>query len=672
MSLRQLVRTAGYLGWKTSSSAGGFHVFKTCPAPSPRGHSRLGNLKAHHTNLLHHHDHHRVFSSSSKSSSKPAYQYHPLGENESRLLLLHPGQPSEPLRCSLENLKTIKKPEKKPYKAISYSWGEVSGTERIECDGARLEITRSAHNVLRRLRDAEKTERVWIDGVCINQHDAAEKEKVVKRMRDIYGSASEVIIWLGEPEESHPERFMDDYLRWKESKKLGTPYGFISLLGRGWFTRKWILQEAVLAKPDALTVACGPDAIPWDGKDGFAEFLLDLKMGLHVGKVPEGERIQEAIRTVRFIDENRTRERPLPSSLFHVLLRTRYTDASNMTDYVAAVLGLAHDWNADCGLSPRYDNPGGQDSDATKHREFINFATWDVTANRSIRVLAYASGPDKEAGGLPSWVPDWTVKDRPEPLSTYTSLFSSLWCYVRVSKLLLEFGSKDDVGKVRLSAQGNALLEVEGITIDTVGAVTAPAPKEFSRSRLRVEYKEEAAARREVAEWFRQCLALVVNSSHADTIHLSREDLGRFASALSFRLHSNGSSEVLHFQHSTCLDRTVASYLQQITGRAYCAQLKREYTLSWTSDDVGQVEEPLRRWAVGRRFCRTRSGRLGFVPADAETGDKICVIKGHGAAYVLREHGDKHVAVGECSFDGLSATSDDEVRRLRREHFVLM
>ena len=272
--------------------------------------------------------------------------------------------------------------------------------------GASFQITQSARQVLQRLRHPEKVERIWIDGLCINQRDLAEKEVVVKRMRDIYSSASEVLVWLGECSREE-ESFVDDYLQWKESKELGTPYNFLSLLTRSWFTRRWILQEAALAKPHALTAACGSHTFSWDAEDGFATFLLDPNMGLHVGKGRQSSRVQKAIRTVRFIDESRSGER-LPCSLFHVLLRTQYTDASNITDYITAVLGLACDWNADSGLSLRYGSPGEENSAAVKRREFVNFATWDVVCNKSIRVLAYASGPKEGSGtgGLPSWVPD--------------------------------------------------------------------------------------------------------------------------------------------------------------------------------------------------------------------------------------------------------------------------
>jgi hypothetical protein len=40
---------------------------------------------------------------------------------------------------------------------------------------------------------------VWVDAICINQTDDLEKEHQIDLMRDIYSSAREVIMWLGEP-----------------------------------------------------------------------------------------------------------------------------------------------------------------------------------------------------------------------------------------------------------------------------------------------------------------------------------------------------------------------------------------------------------------------------------------------------------------------------------------
>ena len=587
--------------------------------------------------------------------AEPAYQYRPLGSNETRLLLLHPGTFEEPLRCCLENLESIRNP-KAPYTAVSYSWNEVPGTASIECDSILFEITASAHNALRRLRHPTEMRRVWIDGLCINQQDLAEKEKVVKRMEDVYSYANEVVIWLGEPATENT-RFMDDYASWKVSGELGTPHHFIGLLKRAWFTRKWILQEAVLAKRNGLTVLCGAHAIPWDGEHGFARFLLDSRMGLHVGEMPESDRIQQAIRTVRFIDENRKLRQP--SSLFSVLLRTRYTEASNVTDYVAAVLGLAEDWDAHCGLSPVYGAPGEENSDPVKNREFIKFATWDVRQSNSTRVLAYASGPKLTPGGLPSWVPDWTIKDKPEPLSTYAAANNFLY-------------PAREKSHVRAQLDGEQpLLEVRGEVIDTVKAVTSKAPEEFSRSRLRAAYDD--STRTEVSRWLQECLDLATDGRNKTFDR--REDFTQFAKAISLRFHRMPDwATVLHFQQTSDHAELVAEYFREMTGRRPLSLPAPDWVRDIGADMwvIGHVEEPLRRWAVGRRFCRTTQGRLGFVPVDAKPGDKICLIRGHGAPYVLRRHGDRYMAVGECYMEGvMDMTPESGAHKLDEERFLL-
>jgi hypothetical protein len=569
----------------------------------------------------------------------------------------------EPLRCSLENLPSIRNP-KDPYTAVSYFWGETKGTVVVDCDGRSLEITRSAYDVLRHLRHKTKTSRVWIDRLCINQEDLAEKETVVKRMPDIYASAREVVIWLGgtRPQDEH---FFDDYRRWRESKKISTPFHFISLLGRGWFTRKWIIQEAVRAQPGTLTVMCGPNVVPWDGEYGFARFVLHERTGLYVGDVAESEKIQQAIGTVRFIDENRnTTERP---SLFDILLRTRYTDASNVTDYVAAVLGLAGDWNTHCDLSPRYGPPGEENSASVKYREFVNFAEWDIRQNGSIRVLAYASGP-KEPGGLPSWVPDWTIKDMPEPLSTYseTNAFCSAPC---------TGGEWTPIGKVR-DTIGHPTLEVQGEVIDIVGPVTPEAPAEFSKSRVRTNYDEKA--RNEVGLWLQKCLDVGTRSRGS---FQGAGDFEQFAKAISFRFNIGDSFTVQHFRHPQHHAEFVADYLRQMTGQQLSDLATTDGRRSFLDTREGgpfppevviaHVEEPLRRWAVKRRFCRTEKGRMGFVPAKATTGDKICLIRGHCAPYVLRKQGSRYLAVGECYIEGVMDVMPENVRKPGKDKFIL-
>lgn len=593
--------------------------------------------------------------------SKSTYQYRPLQHNETRLLVLHPGTTNDPLRCSLEDLETIKSP-KTSYTAVSYSWNEVPGTTSVECDGSDLQITRSAFNALRRLRRQNQTRRVWIDGLCINQQDQAEKEVVVKRMRDIYSSATEVVIWLGEAD-AEVDRYLDDYACWKQSETRparGIPYDFISLLKRPWFTRKWVLQEAILAQQNALTVVCGDRSIPWGGFDGFARILLVWEMEQYIFKMPESYLITQAIRTLRFIDESRNVKRSF--SLFDVLMRTRYTDASNVTDYIAAVLGLANDWDAHCGLNPSYRGSNDESSGSVKNREFVNFATWDVQQNRSIRVLAYASGP-KKSGGLPSWVPDWTIKDKPEPFSTYAD-----W---DIKALATADGDETPFGSV-IPCGKQVLLAVKGCIVDAVKSVAAPAPHEFSKSRLRHEYDQ--AAQDEVGQWLRKCLGLATNGTMR---FQNREDFSQFAVAISIRFRlprSFGAQYYFKRPTEKLLDYVVAAYLFQMTGEVFLNLEEWDRLMAGFRDfNIAMVEETMRRWAIGRRFCRTAKGEIGFIPADAMAGDKICLIRGHGTPYLIREHGDKYLAVGECYFDNfMSLSVDPDWGGYEEQRFVLV
>jgi hypothetical protein len=39
---------------------------------------------------------------------------------------------------------------------------------------------------------------MWIDAVCINQQNLAERADQVKKMKNIYQMASKVTVWLGQ------------------------------------------------------------------------------------------------------------------------------------------------------------------------------------------------------------------------------------------------------------------------------------------------------------------------------------------------------------------------------------------------------------------------------------------------------------------------------------------
>ncbi len=113
-----------------------------------------------------------------------------------------------------------------PFRALSYTWVEnkdarylqiqanstaspnATGSSSREADGRTamaatfglLRITPSLEDALRHLRlPARLSEPVmlWVDQICIDQRNIAEKNAQVAAMKDIYNRADEVLIWVG-------------------------------------------------------------------------------------------------------------------------------------------------------------------------------------------------------------------------------------------------------------------------------------------------------------------------------------------------------------------------------------------------------------------------------------------------------------------------------------------
>jgi len=111
-----------------------------------------------------------------------------------RILTLHAGKVSEPIRCTL---RTVSFRDEPTYDALSYTWGDPTATKSIEVDGVAIEVTFNLEQALRHMRDAETDLVLWVDAVCINQSDIVEKSHQVALMGRIYSECAQVRIWLG-------------------------------------------------------------------------------------------------------------------------------------------------------------------------------------------------------------------------------------------------------------------------------------------------------------------------------------------------------------------------------------------------------------------------------------------------------------------------------------------
>ncbi|KAK5992634.1 Heterokaryon incompatibility protein 6 [Cladobotryum mycophilum] len=89
------------------------------------------------------------------------------------------------------------------YEALSYTWDSQLRDQVIYANGQEFYITKNAQAAMRQLRLIPgKLKYLWIDAVCINQDDMAEKNLQVAIMAEIFKKATKVNIWLGDNNKS--------------------------------------------------------------------------------------------------------------------------------------------------------------------------------------------------------------------------------------------------------------------------------------------------------------------------------------------------------------------------------------------------------------------------------------------------------------------------------------
>jgi hypothetical protein len=74
--------------------------------------------------------------------------------------------------------------------------GEMGNAQPIFCYGRTTMVQSNLYEALVRLRRLPPAD-YWIDALCINQEDLAERSEQVQMMGRIYGCAEEVVVWLG-------------------------------------------------------------------------------------------------------------------------------------------------------------------------------------------------------------------------------------------------------------------------------------------------------------------------------------------------------------------------------------------------------------------------------------------------------------------------------------------
>jgi hypothetical protein len=265
------------------------------------------------------------------------------------------------------------------FEAVSYVWGLGGPSHDLEVVDIRststllgtISIGSSLYKMLHYLKTVDSTRKLWVDAICINQENIAERSQQVERMRDIYQFAKSVIIWLGESSaDSTTAMFTLDYVGkqlefvsghrfvpapactekdwWNTKHNIPLRHGIwdsISrLLRRPYFERLWVLQELQLANHRSI-IQCGQVVRPWyNVRRALLRCRFDRRQLMQLSSSDHMRELKHVINVAR----NQTTSNA--GTLFGIASTRK---CSNPRDKIYGILGLLHP-NLSNKIRPQY------------------------------------------------------------------------------------------------------------------------------------------------------------------------------------------------------------------------------------------------------------------------------------------------------------------------------
>ncbi|KAF2726516.1 hypothetical protein EJ04DRAFT_582609 [Polyplosphaeria fusca] len=238
------------------------------------------------------------------------------------------------------------------YTCLSYVWGQKNKGGRpftILVNDKTFPVRCNLNIFLHLARRKYPKRRIWIDAICIDQKNKAEKSDQVSRMGEIYSRAVKVYAWLGEAsretdlvfavlqqfrdrkrEETCPayfdaaeqlsfyrQLFRDTY----EAEAGALPNGCDSydemlheelnwlapIYTRCYWRRVWIVQELVLAR--LVIVCCGDRSIDFDDIYGLSPDWGSFEQGFDITGYQMVKQHTAGWNTIRTVHGHRSRRK---------------------------------------------------------------------------------------------------------------------------------------------------------------------------------------------------------------------------------------------------------------------------------------------------------------------------------------------------------------------------
>ncbi|KAI9691016.1 MAG: hypothetical protein M1822_008636 [Bathelium mastoideum] len=587
------------------------------------------------------------------------YGYHPLDatRREIRLLVLEPGSFSDDIVACIQHAPLNFKLE---YEALSYTWGSSTPEKNIKISGDDFNIRENLYNALRHLRYPKQARILWIDAICINQSDINERNRQIKRMREIYNLADEVIVWLGT--ETPDNRTAVDLLRrCDQFKSIDERHEEISemlakeenahilnavssFLRQEYWSRVWIIQEIRVATQ--LRVYFGSDSIRWTAFETVAA---------SVGALLEEPRASGG-KSFAFASSPKTILRE-PTPLQICLLRSGFLNISLNAAIFAFWKGRGASDPRDClyalyGLfdSQVNDNIATPDIDynLTTKDVFINFVTYGMTNPSTLSEgplnLICLREPGRTNTELPSWVTDFSARD--------TSFIEFITC--QASPILRDYRSTTTLN-LHSSISGD-ILRSRGFVLDIISRCG--------------DYLDDSGAA--VKGLRGQAPPAVLSLIHHWEVLQSWTDSASSLSTIPPNNYDSSRNRFKSFWKSIYVDADDAwdfspdiepdlwerafDIAVDFAANRYPTKSLDEYIKKILGDEASAFRISMEVWAMlsrHRRLAVTIEDTFVLAPADVEIHDLVCILLDCDLPVILRRVQDHYIFLGDCYVENI-------------------
>jgi hypothetical protein len=154
-----------------------------------------------------------------------------------------------------------------PYTAASYTWGDGEASEVIYLNGRAFHVRRNLWSCLYYLSLGAQYaawKYLWVDAICIDQTDDAERSAQVRLMDQTYRDAACVSVWLGLvtlPEEYRSGSPKHLPIKTVEADGFDWTDSIADLANRPYWSRFWVIQEFLLGRN--VEICCSDNRIDW-------------------------------------------------------------------------------------------------------------------------------------------------------------------------------------------------------------------------------------------------------------------------------------------------------------------------------------------------------------------------------------------------------------------------